>query len=161
MPSNGFRLNFEYRRYASASELEPQDQQLLQEAAKARENAYAPYSNFLVGAAIRLANGEVATGSNQENAAFPSGLCAERVCAFHAGARFPGVGMEVLAISAGHRHQGLDSPPVSCGACRQSLLEYEQRQGSPIRILMAGTSGGILEAPSVESLLPFPFRLDQ
>lgn len=159
MAQEKVQLHLEFVRHTDRTSLSPSDILVLDAAIAARNKAYAPYSDFLVGASLLLANGELLTGNNQENGAYPSGLCAERVCAFYAGAQFPGVEWTVLAIAAWHRNGRTDAPPVSCGSCRQSLMEYEQRQAKPVRILMTGNGGSILEAPSVESLLPFPFEL--
>lgn len=159
MAKETVHLKLEFVRHADRSTLSAEDLLVLDAAILARTKAYAPYSDFLVGASLLLANGELLTGNNQENGAYPSGLCAERVCAFYAGAKHPNVEWKVLAIAAWHRDGRTEAPPVSCGSCRQSLMEYEQRQGKPLRILMTGNGGSILEAPSVESLLPFPFEL--
>ena len=143
--------------YDSEQELTPEDLSLFQKAREVREGAYAPYSGFKVGAALLLASGEVVVGSNQENASFPSGLCAERVAIFQAGARFPDTPIKSIAITASGRVAKLSIPAAPCGNCRQSMLEYETRQGFSIRILMQGEAGAIYECPSVASLLPLGF----
>lgn len=139
------------------SELSPSDRQLVEAAREAARRAYAPYSHFSVGAAIRLSDGTVVEGSNQENAAFPSGLCAERTAAFYAHSRYPSLTFKEIAIAAiatdGHQ---TDAPISPCGACRQSLLEYETLAGSPVRVLLAGASETFI-LPSVRSLLPVAF----
>lgn len=150
-------VGFDLTVYAGEEELAPEDLRLLQAARKARQGAYAPYSGFKVGAALLLEGGETVLGSNQENASFPSGLCAERVAVFQAGARFPEVRMQCIAICATGRVAPLTIPAAPCGNCRQSMLEYESRQGHPIRILMQGSEGVIYECPSVASLLPLGF----
>ena len=124
--------------FKDISELATEDQMLMQQAILAREKAYAPYSKFSVGAALLLANGEIIFGSNQENAAYPSGMCAERVVIWSAGARFPGVAIQKLAISAKSAHSLVDKPVGPCGACRQSLFEYEFKQEQPFEILFMG-----------------------
>ena len=150
-------VGFELTEYDSEQELAPEDLTLLQKARQAREGAYAPYSGFKVGAAVLMESGEVVLGNNQENASFPSGLCAERVAVFQAGARFPGTRIKSIAITATGRVASLKIPAAPCGNCRQSMLEYETRQGNPIRILMQGEAGVVYECPSIASLLPLGF----
>lgn len=136
-------------------ELTPAERQLAEAAVEAARHAYAPYSRFHVGAAALLANGERVTGNNQENAAYPSGLCAERVTLFYAGAQYPDVPVRTLAIAAmvnGEIKEGI-SP---CGACRQVLLETEQRYGIPLRVLLCGKEE-VIAFSSVADLLPFCF----
>jgi cytidine deaminase len=147
----------EFEVFDTKEELNPSDKSLLVAAEKAREKAYAPYSGFFVGAAVLLENGEVLTGNNQENAAYPSGLCAERVAIFHASAQFPGVKPVAVAISARSSKQILDQPVTPCGACRQSVSEYEIKFQSPIRIIMAGEKGPVYISKSVSDLLPLSF----
>ena len=129
----------------------------MNKAHKARENAYAPYSQFRVGAALELASGEIITGNNQENAAFPSGLCAERVAVFYAGAAHPKVAITAIAITARSLKKTLITPIAPCGACRQSLAEYEVNQKSPLAIYFMGESGKVVKANSVKDLLPLIF----
>ncbi|MFW5915901.1 MAG: cytidine deaminase, partial [Bacteroidota bacterium] len=117
------------------SELSQSDRQLLDKAKAAASNAYAPYSGFHVGSALLLENGKVFTGSNQENSAFPSGLCAERVAVFYAKTQFPEVAVQTLAITAVKEMVLAEEPPVPCGGCLQVLYENEWRDGKPIRIL--------------------------
>jgi cytidine deaminase len=137
----------------------PQDEQiLLTHAHNAMKRAYAPYSHFHVGAAIYLDNGQVIEGNNQENMAYPSGLCAERVAFFHAGAMFPGVKITKLAITAQAEHFPSDHPIAPCGACRQSMLEYELNQKSPITVIMRGVEGKTYRMHGVHSLLPLFFN---
>jgi cytidine deaminase len=151
-------LGFDLKIFEGVEELSDQDQSLLTRAREARTGAYAPYSGFQVGAAVLLESGEVVIGNNQENASFPSGLCAERVAVFHAGATHPGIRILSVAISASGRVQKLSIPAAPCGNCRQALLEYEQKQGYPIRILMQGAEGEVYECPSVAALLPLGFN---
>ena len=151
------RIAFEYEVYASLDDLPLQDRLLMETAINAREDAYAPYSGFRVGAAVLLDNEEVVIGSNQENASFPSGLCAERVAIFQAGARFPGVAIKTIAISAASVKILVDRPAAPCGNCRQAIAEYEQRQQGGIAILMAGKEGEVFRCLSVADLLPFAF----
>lgn len=148
----------EYELYQDLGDLSPQDRDLMLKAITVREQAYAPYSNFLVGSAVLLENGEIVIGSNQENASYPSGLCAERVAVFQAGAQFKGVAIKAIAITGGPREGDMARPVTSCGNCRQAMLEYEHVQNSPIPVLMMGTSGPILKSTSVAQLLPLAFN---
>jgi cytidine deaminase len=146
-----------YREYAGPEELPAADRELVEAARRSAAGAYAPYSRFRVGAAIRLASGNVVTGSNQENASYPEGLCAERVALFAAGATFPGDPIEALAVSAQSEEYRIDRPVTPCGACRQAMAEYEHRYGQPFRILMTGESGPVLVAGDTAQLLPVQF----
>ncbi len=121
------------------------------------DQAYAPYSAFYVGAAVLLENGEMIRGSNQENGAYPSGLCAERVAAFAASAIFPGMPMKVMAVSARSSRMKIEKPVSPCGACRQVLLEYELAQDAPMKILLATEEGSIMIIEQVSDLLPLAF----
>lgn len=143
--------------YDSASELPEPVRLLMQKAVEARKKAYAPYSNFRVGAALLLDNGEVVQGSNQENAAYPSGLCAERVAVFHAGAVYPEAKILQMAISAASDNKLVDAPIPPCGACRQSISEYEFKQDTPIEIYFMGETGKVLKSDSLKNLLPLVF----
>ncbi|RMA57143.1 cytidine deaminase [Ulvibacter antarcticus] len=139
------------------SELSEDIQKLMIKAHEARENAYAPYSHFKVGAALQLESGKIIQGNNQENAAFPSGLCAERVAVYQAGALFPGETIVNLAISARSLKQVLTTPIAPCGGCRQALAEYEVNQKTPIAIYFMGESGKVMKSNSVNDLLPLMF----
>lgn len=130
---------------------------LFEKAGTARKNAYAPYSNFSVGAAILLDNDEVITGSNQENASYPSGLCAERTAIYYAGAQYPDAKVLKLAITAGAINKTTDEPIPPCGACRQALAEYEVKQDSPIEIYFMGEIGKVIKSDSLANLLPLIF----
>ena len=152
------KLSFEITVYYGIDELESTDSLLLKKAIEARKNAYAPYSNFQVGAAILLENGEIVTGSNQENASYPSGLCAERVAVFYAGAKFPGIKIETIAISAASSNHKVDMPAAPCGNCRQAISEYEFKQKKPIKLLLMGEVGDIIQCNSVEDILPLGFN---
>lgn len=144
-------------RVYSYEELDTADRKLVDAAREATERSYAPYSKFRVGAAIRMDNGEVVTGANQENAAFPSGTCAERTACYYAGAQYPSVGFDALAISAvTPEGKEIEQPVAPCGACRQALLEYEKLSGHDVRVLLVG-SEGVYELPSVKALLPLAF----
>lgn len=138
-------------------ELSPDQKQLVDKAREYTGHSYAPYSHFCVGAAIRLDNGETVCGANQENAAYPSGTCAERSACFSAGARFPGAGFESIAIAArGTDGEFTPSPCAPCGACRQALLEYETLAGHDVEVLLVGRDS-VFRLPSVRSLLPLAF----
>ncbi|MBO0321660.1 cytidine deaminase [Muricauda sp. CAU 1633] len=152
------QIGFELSIYQDVSELSQSEQKLLHAAEQAQKNAYAPYSNFQVGAAVLLENGEIIIGSNQENASYPSGLCAERVAVFQAGARYPGVALKMLAVTASSRHHLVDSPAAPCGNCRQSIMEYEQNQKSPIVILLKAEKGPIYKCNSMADILPLAFN---
>ena len=136
----------------------PKDiQNLMQNAIEARDNAYAPYSKFHVGTALLLDNGEIISGSNQENASYPSGLCAERTAIFYAGAKYPKTKILKMAITAASQNQKTNSPIPPCGACRQSIAEYETKQGLPIEIYFMGEVGKVMKSNSLANLLPFGF----
>jgi len=143
--------------YDSVSELPKDIQKLMNKAQQAREDAYAPYSRFRVGAALLLDSGETVIGNNQENAAFPSGLCAERVAVFHAGATKPNATIKTMAITARSLQRELTNPIPPCGACRQAIAEYEIKQESPIAIYFMGETGKVAKAFSISDLLPLLF----
>lgn len=143
--------------YDDISELPVAIQKLMQLAIEARENAYAPYSKFKVGAAILLENDEVVIGSNQENASYPSGLCAERTAIYYAGAKHPKTKILKMAITASSQNQVTDSPIPPCGACRQAIAEYEIKQDQPIEIYFMGVKGKVVESNSLANLLPLGF----
>ena len=130
---------------------------LMEMAIEIRKKAYAPYSKFRVGAAILLDNGKIVLGSNQENAAYPSGLCAERVAIFQAGAIYPEAKILKLAISATADEKPVTSPIPPCGACRQSIAEYEFKQYTPIEVFFMGELGEVYKSDSLKNLLPFVF----
>ena len=148
-----------YEEVDSISELPPNDQELMQEAMHATEGAYAPYSGFRVGAAVRMDNGMIVRGSNQENIAYPSGLCAERTAMYAASAQHPGREIKELAI-IGKNEKGEWTTASPCGACRQVMAEYEQRSGEKMRILTYMEGGKIQLFDGIESLLPFIFTID-
>lgn len=136
----------------------PKDiQNLMQVAISARDNAYAPYSKFHVGAALLLDNGEIISGSNQENASYPSGLCAERTAIFYAGAKYPKAKIVKMAITAASQKQKTDRAIPPCGACRQSIAEYEMKQSAAIEIYFMGEIGEVMKSSSLANLLPFGF----
>ena len=143
-------VSFQLEVYNGVEDLTEEDSRLLLKAVEARKNAYAPYSNFQVGAAILLKNGEVVLGNNQENACYPSGLCAERVAIFQAGAIYPNVVIKAVAISATSLNYQVDTPAAPCGNCRQAMSEYEVKQEQPIQLLMMGEIGKVLKCKSPE-----------
>lgn len=138
-------------------ELPTDIQPLMTNATAIRKKAYAPYSQFRVGVAILLDNGKVVLGSNQENAAYPSGLCAERVAIFYAGANYPDAKILKMAITATSDLNSNTTPIPPCGACRQSIYEYEFNQESSIEIYFMGEFGEIYKSDSLKNLLPFSF----
>lgn len=143
--------------FETIQELPTDIQNLMHEAVAIRKTAYAPYSHFKVGTAILLDNGEIIVGSNQENAAYPSGLCAERVAVFYAGAKYPEAKILKMAISAASDNTTTRAPIPPCGACRQSLAEYEIKQNTPIEIYFMGEIGSIYKSDSLKNLLPLLF----
>ena len=143
---------------AHLSELSAQEQQLVANAKAAFKTAYAPYSGFLVGASVFLENGEVINGSNQENVAYPSGLCAERVALFYAGAKFPDVKINTVAISVLSKNFEVKDVISPCGACRQVMAEYEDKQHRPIKVILHSPTDEVLITNRVEDLLPFMFK---
>ncbi|MBK7853646.1 MAG: cytidine deaminase [Bacteroidetes bacterium] len=149
-----------YELYASVEELNAEDKNLLMRAQKATQTAYAPYSDYHVGAAVLLENGVVVTGSNQENAAYPSGLCAERVAVFAAGAHNPDVKIKSIAIAAYAGGNPVPRPVSPCGDCRQVMAEYEHRYKHAIRLIMQGENGKVIIIDNVKALLPFMFSAD-
>ncbi|MBO2543149.1 cytidine deaminase [Salegentibacter sp. BDJ18] len=148
--------NFEV--YNSVEELPQVIQSLMKTAVDARDKAYAPYSQFKVGAAIALNNNEVVTGSNQENASYPSGLCAERTAIYYAGAAFPEAQIQNIAISAKSMKHLVEAPVPPCGACRQALVEYEVKQETDIAVYFMGETGKVMKANSIKDLLPLIFE---
>jgi cytidine deaminase len=143
--------------FESVSKLPVSIQKLMDKAHKARDRAYAPYSSFKVGAALQLNSGEIITGNNQENAAYPSGLCAERVAIFYAGSQYPEATIHSIAISAKSLHSKITKVVPPCGACRQVLAEYEVKQNSLIEIYFMGESGKVVKSNSVKDILPLIF----
>lgn len=155
------KLHTELTVYESLQELPEPIVALMNKAKEARENAYAPYSNFSVGAAILLDNNEIVTGNNQENASYPSGLCAERTAIYAAGANYPNSKVIAMAITAGAKDKETESPIPPCGACRQAIAEYEVKQKSPIAIYFMGAIGKVVKSDSLENLLPLIFDKSQ
>lgn len=150
--------SFEYEVFDSVDSLPAADGLLLEKARAVALKAYAPYSNFFVGAALLLQNGQTVTGTNQENAASPAGLCAERVALSAGASLYPGVPILTIAISYFNNKTNTSLSPLSpCGICRQSLLEYELRQQQPIRVVLGGMEGEIVVISDVKKLLPMYF----
>lgn len=150
-------ISISYKEFESIDELNKSQQLLLTEASKACLKAYAPYSGFKVGAAVRCSNGSIFTGNNQENAAYPSGLCAERIAVF-AAMSANNTTIEQLAITIKSEKGNTDEPVAPCGACRQVLAEYEQKQSKKIEIIFSSESGKTIIVDGVDSLLPFVFN---
>jgi cytidine deaminase len=152
--------HFSYEVYESAAELPAADAELLDKARGATAHAYAPYSHFHVGAAARLNNGQIVTGTNQENASFPVGICAERVLLSTAASLYPGNPIHAIAVSYYNEQGSADRPISPCGICRQSLQEFETRTQQPIRLILGGQRGPIYVIPGSSSLLPLAFVPD-
>ena len=155
MQEKKIELNFTS---AHLSELDNKDQELIANAKEAFITAYAPYSGFLVGASILLDNGEIVNGSNQENVAYPSGLCAERVAMFYAGAKFPDAKIKAIAVSVISKTFKVTDVISPCGACRQVMAEYEDKQAQPIKVILHSPTDDVLIANTVQDLLPFMFK---
>lgn len=154
------KLEITYSEYSSVDELPQNDANLLNAAIEALNGSYAPYSNFNVGAAVQLDNGVIVKGSNQENIAYPSGLCAERTALFSAHANYPQNKIVSIALTSSQNGLLLATPPFPCGACRQVMAQTQTRNGSPLRIIIGG-SDKIFVFNSVESLLPFIFASEE
>lgn len=148
-------FSFRYSEYSSVEELSAKEQEIVKYSIDAQKGSYSPYSHFSVGAALLLKNGEIVTGSNQENGAYPSGLCAERVALFSAGAKFPKVPIELLVVSASFEGKLVEYPVPPCGACRQVMTEYRTIGGQSYPVIMVGAKRTI--KVDVEGLLPFNF----
>ncbi len=150
------RLVIDYEEFSSVDKMSAADQELVAKALEAQAGSYSPYSQFQVGAALRLEDGTIIKGANQENAAYPAGLCAERTALFAAGANYPDIAPETLAV-AGSDHGVLCESPVSpCGSCRQVMAEYQKKHGKPLKIILVG-SKRIRKFQRVEDILPFIF----
>ena len=159
MKENKFEFN--YTVYESIDELPDDKRILLREARRVTALAYAPYSNFQVGAVARLSNGELVNGSNQENASFPAGLCAERVLLASVSSLFPKTTIEAIAVSYKSDHQKSDHPISPCGICRQSLQEYEGRVNHPVQLILGGMEGPVYVIDSASRLLPLAFTSEE
>lgn len=148
---------FNYEVYNSVEELNEQDAWLVNEARDVTAAAYAPYSNFNVAAVAKLVNGEIVAGTNQENASYPAGLCAERVLLSSAATLYPGIAIESMAISYNNNNGESNHPISPCGICRQSLVEYEERTKHPIRLILSGMEGKVFVINTAGLLLPLSF----
>ena len=155
------KFEFNYTVYENISELPEEQQWLLSEAREVSANAYAPYSNFQVGAVAKMANGEIVAGSNQENASFPVGLCAERVLLASVSSLFPKVPIETIAISYRSENHKSDHPISPCGICRQSWQEFEGRVNHPVQLILGGMEGPVYVIDSASRLLPLAFTSEE
>ena len=150
------QINIVFHEYSSTDEMQEEDRRLVEEAIEALKGSYAPYSHFNVGAAVRLKGGVIVRGANQENAAFPSGLCAERTAMFAAGAAYPDKDMESIAIAGGVMGRLAKAPVTPCGACRQVMAQYQTKSGRPMSVIMVG-DGRIWKFNRVDDILPLIF----
>ncbi len=155
MKKEAYQFNYEV--YNSVEELSAPDAWLLNEAREVTAAAYAPYSNFNVGAVAKLPNGEIVAGTNQENASYPAGLCAERVLLSSAATLYPHVAIDTMAISYNNINGESNHPISPCGICRQSLVEYEERTKHPIRLILSGMGGKVFIIQTAGLLLPLSF----
>ncbi|MBD0331930.1 MAG: cytidine deaminase [Chitinophagaceae bacterium] len=155
------KFEFSYKVFDSINELPEQCRQLLIKAKGVAKQAYAPYSNFKVGAVAKLSNGEIVTGSNQENASFPVGLCAERVLLASASSLFPDVPIEVIAITYIAKDEKNNHPVAPCGVCRQTLQEFENRMQHPIKLILGGAVGSVYVIEGSGNLLPLAFTSEE
>ncbi len=152
-------ISVKYFEYSGPEELSSDYQLLVEKAKEATQNAYAPYSKFRVGAAVLLENGEIVVGTNQENAAYPSGLCAERVAIFYANSKYPNQQVKAIAVTSFYNGKFNETPVYPCGSCRQVLLETESRYNKPMDVIMYG-SNSIQMVKSAKLLLPLSFDVD-
>lgn len=150
-------IHITYQEYNSVEELNPEDRELAAEAIQAMTGAYAPYSHFHVGAAVRMSNGQIVRGANQENAAFPSGLCAERTAMFAASARYPDKDMLSIALAGGVMGRLAAQPATPCGACRQVMAQYQAKSGKPMSVIMI-SADKIWKFEKVDDILPLIFN---
>ena len=150
------RITIDFTEYASPEEMSPQDRELVEAALRARAGSYSPYSKFRVGAALRLVDGTIVLGANQENIAYPSGLCAERTAMFWASANHPGVAFDTLAVVGADHGVLCESPATPCGSCRQVMAEYQKKFKRPLKIILIG-SKRLYKFSKVDDLLPFIF----
>ncbi len=155
------KFEFSYKVYDGIDELPEEQRTLLKRAQQVSEQAYAPYSHFHVGAVAKLSNGEIVTGTNQENASYPVGLCAERVLLATASSLFPNVPIELIAVSYKSEKQKNDHPVAPCGMCRQSLQEFEGRVNHPVQLILGGVTGEVFVIDSASKLLPLAFTNEE
>lgn len=154
---NKQEYQFNYEVYQSIDELPEDDKWLLDEAREATQYAYAPYSRFQVGAVAKLSNGEIVKGSNQENASFPAGLCAEQVVMASIASQYPKMPIDTLAISYNNTNGESNQPITPCGICRQVMQEYKEKTKHPIRLILGGMHGKVFIIPDAAMLLPLSF----
>ena len=150
------QINIAYQVFSSIDELNAEDRELAQAAIEGMKGSYAPYSHFNVGAAVRMSNGQIVRGANQENAAFPSGLCAERTAMFAAGAKYPDKDMCSIALAGGVYGRITEEPATPCGACRQVMAQYQAKAGKPMSVIMVGAKR-IWKFEKVDDILPLIF----
>ena len=150
------QIDIQFEEYSTIDELNAEDRELAQAAVEGMRGSYAPYSHFNVGAAVRMSNGQIVRGANQENAAFPSGLCAERTAMFAAGAKYPDKDMCSLALCGGLYGRLTDEPATPCGACRQVMAQYQAKAGKPMSVIMVGAKK-IWKFEKVDDILPLIF----
>ncbi len=150
-------IKVSFKEYNTITELDQPDKELCEQAVIAMKNSHSPYSKFRVGAALRLKSGKIILGSNQENAAYPSGLCAERVALFHWGANYPDDNIEAMAVTAFTEEFPILKPVTSCGSCLQVLAEYERKQGTPVKTILYCIDGPTWVINGIETFLPFLF----
>jgi len=153
--------SFKYQLLNDLLEPDPSDRQLLSVAINETNNSWAPYSGYRVGAAVQLINGEIIGSNNQENIAFPSGMCAERIALYYASSKFPGIPVTAIAITASSDQFIINGPVTPCGACRQVMLEIRSKQKENIRVVCYGMKGNVLIIEDVNHLLPFSFKADE
>ena len=153
-------IKFDVAVYDSIDELNKDDAFLLDEARSVTQFAYAPYSNFQVGAVAKLANGQIVAGTNQENASYPAGICAERVLLSSASSQYPGIAIDTIAITYNNLNGKSDKPVSPCGICRQSFTEFQQRVKKPIRLILSGMEGEVQVIENAAFLLPLVFGSD-
>jgi cytidine deaminase len=149
--------HFAYEIYESIDDLTEEDKWLLDEAREVTQHAYAPYSRFQVGAVAKLSNGEIVAGSNQENASFPAGLCAERVVLASVSSLYPKMPIETIAISYNNNNGESNHPISPCGICRQALQEFKEKTKVPVRLILGGMHGKVYIIPDAGMLLPLSF----
>ena len=154
---NDHIVSLKYTEYQGPEELSSEDNNLLIRAISARNKAYAPYSKFKVGAAVLMSNGNIYLGNNQENAAYPSGICAERVAIWNAISELPDGKIEKIFITASSSNNNINQPVAPCGSCRQTIAEYETKQNENIEVYFTGETGKIIKAHSIKDLLPWLF----
>jgi len=153
-------ISFSYNSYNSSAEMPDSDQLLIAQAEQSLKKAYAIYSGFQVGASVLLANGKMMSANNQENMAFPSSLCAERVLMYYCKANFPELEIKKIAVTVKSVHGNISEPISPCGSCRQVMLEYEQNQKNKIEVLLKADQGKVYELESIKDLLPLSFKTD-